>query len=298
MRILDLGSLNYDRTYEVHHFVEAKETIKAVQYREFCGGKGLNQSIAIARAGASVFHGGCVGADGEALIRELEQAGVDTTYIQRCDGPSGHAIIQVNEDGQNCIVICGGANDCVSEAYIDQVLAAFGQGDLLLLQNEISNVGYAIRRAHEKGLTVVFNPSPIDPSIATMDLEDVDLFVLNEVEGGALAHVSTNDAAEILDGLRRAFPHAAVVLTMGDQGSWYSGETGVVHQEIYPARAVDTTGAGDTYTGYLLAELSRGRSVEQAMECASAAAAISVGRHGASSSIPTMDEVYKILKIF
>lgn len=291
MKIINLGSLNMDKTYEVPHFVEAKETIKALAYREFCGGKGLNQSIAIARAGVPVIQGGCVGTDGEALVETLRQAGVDTSRIGRWDGPSGHAIIQINGDGQNCIVICGGANDQVTEDYIDDLLQDAEPGDLFLLQNETSNVGYAIHRAHERGMKVVFNPSPINEALMTLDLHEVDLFILNEVEGRALAGTPSEDAEDILAALRERYPAATVVLTVGEQGSWYSSPETRIHHEAHRAQVVDTTAAGDTYTGYLLAGLSRGQAIEMAMEQASAAAAIAVSRRGASTSIPMLAEV-------
>lgn len=291
MRILNLGSLNIDKTYEVTHFVEAKETVKALAYREFCGGKGLNQSIAIARAGASVVQGGCVGTDGDALVESLQQAGVDTSKISRSDGPSGHAIIQIDDEGQNCIVICGGANDLVTKDYIDDLLQMFEPGDMFLLQNETSNVGYAIRKAHEKGMTVIFNPSPINDALMELDLHNVDMFVLNEVEGRALANITSEDVEEILSALRQAFPTAAFVLTVGEQGAWYSSKETTLHSEAHRVHAVDTTAAGDTYTGYLLAELSRGQSIDTAMDYASIAAAIAVSRRGASTSIPVMEEV-------
>jgi len=122
MKVLNLGSLNIDKTYTVDHFAEAGETIQATTYAEFCGGKGLNQSIALAKAGAEVFHAGCVGQDGAALIETLESAGVKTELIRTNHEPSGHAVIQVNHSGQNKIMIFGGANTHIPPGYIDQVL--------------------------------------------------------------------------------------------------------------------------------------------------------------------------------
>lgn len=295
MKVLNLGSLNIDKTYTLDHFAEAGETIQATGYEEFCGGKGLNQSIALAKAGADVFHAGCVGRDGTALIETLKRAGVKTELIRTDHGPSGHAVIQVTPGGQNKIIIFGGANSHVPTEYIDQVLEHFNCGDMLLLQNEISNVSYAIEHAKEKGLTVVFNPSPINNSIARCDLSKTDYFILNEVEGRKLAGTHTEDAQEILRELRKQYPKAVFVLTLGDKGSYYADETTVFHQKIFPSDVIDTTGAGDTFTGYFLAGIAHGRPARDAMRYASLASSLSVSRHGASPSIPDQTEVCRIM---
>lgn len=295
MKILNLGSLNIDRTYRVKHLVEAKETIKAMKYEEFCGGKGLNQSIALAKAGADVFHAGCVGKDGNVLLDELKKAGVRTNYIRQGNGPSGHAVIQVNMEGQNNIIICGGANDEISVDYIDSVMENFSEGDMLLLQNEISNVDHAIKKGREKGLMVVFNPSPINDVIEQYDLHKIDYFIVNEVEGKKLAELSVEEPEKILGKLKEKFPKAAFVLTLGDRGSYYSDSSGTFYQKVFEADAVDTTGAGDTFTGYFLAGIASGKLPQESMEYASMASAISVSRHGASPSIPAFEEVHKKL---
>lgn len=297
MKILNLGSLNIDRTYRVNHLVEAKETIKAIKYEEFCGGKGLNQSVALAKAGANVFHAGCVGKDGNVLLDELRKAGVRTDYIRQSHGPSGHAVIQVNMEGQNSIIICGGANDEVSVDYINSVMENFSKGDMLLLQNEISNVDHAIKKGREKGLIIVFNPSPINDVINQYELQKVDYFIVNEVEGKKLAELSAEDPEKILERLKEKFPKAAFILTLGDQGSYYSDCSGTFYQKVFEVDAVDTTGAGDTFTGYFLAGIASGKLPQESMKYASMASAISVSRHGASPSIPAFEEVHKkILK--
>ncbi len=291
MKVLNLGSLNIDKTYIVEHFAEAGETIQAVTYKEFCGGKGLNQSIALAKAGADVFHAGCVGQDGTVLLEALQKAGVKTELIRTSREASGHAVIQVDCDGQNKIMIFSGANSDVTLEYIDEVLKHFTHGDMLLLQNEISNVSYAIEKAKEKGLTVVFNPSPISSSIEYYDLQKTDCFILNEVEGKKLANTLTEDAEEILRKLRGKYPKAVFVLTLGNKGSYYADDSVILHQEIFRTEVIDTTGAGDTFTGYFLAMIADGRSPEEAMRYASLASSISVSRRGASPSIPDYEEV-------
>lgn len=291
MKVLNLGSLNIDKTYIVEHFAEAGETIQATTYKEFCGGKGLNQSIALAKAGANVFHAGCIGRDGTILLETLKKAGVKTELIRKSRKPSGHAIIQVNREGQNKITIFGGANSDVSPEYIDEVLNHFAQEDMLLLQNEIANVPYAIEKAKKKGMAIAFNPSPISRSIEHYDLQKIDYFILNEVEGRKLAGTRTEDVRRILQSLRKKYPKPIFVLTLGEKGSYYADDSNLFHQKIFQTQVIDTTGAGDTFTGYFLAGIANGRSPGEAMRYASFASSISVSRHGAAPSIPGCEEV-------
>lgn len=295
MRVLNLGSLNLDKTYSVKKFVQPKETIQALQYEEFCGGKGLNQSVAIARAGAKVYHAGKVGADGEQLLRFLSEAGVQTDYIQRTERATGHAVIQVDETGQNNIIIWGGANADISKGDIDRVTEVFWPGEILLLQNEISNVDYAICRARQQKMKVVFNPSPINDTIQSYPLDLVDCFILNEVEGQSLAGTDCRDPEAIMNGLKARFPNAEFVLTLGEAGAYFFDRERTIFQKTYSVNAVDTTGAGDTFCGYFLGHIAQGRPVREALRMASAAAALSVTRKGAAQSIPTKSEVEAFL---
>ena len=290
-RVLNIGSLNYDRCYSVSTFVRAKETVSALGYTTHLGGKGLNQSVALARAGASVCHAGAVGAeDGDALLDCLRNSGVDVSRIQKLDGPSGHAIIQIDAAGQNCILIFGGANLCLEENYVDRVLADFAAGDILLLQNETSCVAYAMARAREKGMYVVLNPSPITERLLQAPLHLVDCLILNEVEGAALAGADM-DFPAMLERLAEKYPRAAVVLTLGEQGCLFRDGDLRLRQPAYTVRTVDTAAAGDTFTGYYLAGLARGDTPAVCLEQAARAAAIAVTRRGAAPSIPSRVEV-------
>ena len=290
MRILNLGSLNFDKVYDVSHFVSEGETILSRGYGEFLGGKGLNQSIALARAGAEVYHAGAVGPDGEPLRASLRDAGVDDRYLNQVETVSGHAIIQ-NAGSHNCIIVCGGANQCVDCGYIRQVLSDFGEGDLLLLQNETSNVPFAMEEAHRRGMKIAFNASPITAELMEYPMELVDYFLINEVEGKALSGVDSEDYQVILEGLFRRFPNAAIVLTVGEQGVLYRHKEIRESHGIYSVEAVDTTAAGDTFCGYFLTCLSKELPISQALDIASRASAIAVSRHGASNSIPHWNEV-------
>ena len=291
MKILSFGSLNLDKVYSVDHFVRAGETMSSAKLEEFCGGKGLNQSVAIARAGGEVYHAGCVGAaDGGMLLDMLRDSGADISMVRNLSCPSGHAIIQVNGDGQNCILLYGGANQQVSKEQIDETLEKFDAGDILVLQNEISNLSYLIEAAGKKGMTVVLNPSPMTESILSMPLQYVSYFLLNEVEAKDLCGQEAADE-EYPDMLLARFPGSKIVLTLGDRGCIYRDSD---HQISYPARkvqAVDTTAAGDTFTGFFVAAIAAGLDVHTALEQATKAAAISVGRKGAAPSIPTREEM-------
>ena len=295
MKILNLGSLNIDRVYSVPHFVQPKETISAVGYEEFCGGKGLNQSVALARAGALVYHAGAVGKDGEILVSMLESSGVSLDYLRKLDGASGHAVIQIDPSGQNNIIICGGANRKIDKDYIDEVISDFEEGDFLVLQNEISNVPYAMEAAKKKGMTVVFNPSPIDEGVFECDLSLVDYFVLNEVEGQALAGIQSEEPEIIKAALLEKFPDAIFMLTLGENGCYYFKKSLSSSREIFEVDVVDTTGAGDTFLGYFIASVAAGDPVHITLKKASAASAISIGKPGASPSIPDLGEVTNFL---
>lgn len=289
MKVLNFGSLNLDMVYQMDHIVRGGETFAADHLGRYPGGKGLNQSVALARAGAEVYHAGNIGPDGELLTATLREAGADTRHIRVLDAASGHAIIQVDARGENAIILYTGANGCVSEEQIDSVLSCFGAGDYLVLQNEINMVARIMEKAAEKGMKIVLNPSPMDGRIKALPLELVDIFLLNEIEGGEIAGCSQPD--EILDALEARFPRAQVVLTLGSRGSVYMHRGERIRQDIYKVKAVDTTAAGDTFTGFFISALLRGFTPAEALDVAAKASAIAVSRQGAAPSIPAWDEV-------
>lgn len=291
MNILSFGSLNLDKVYRVEHFVRPGETISGLSLEEHCGGKGLNQSIAIAKAGASVWHAGCVGqADGTPLLNALQESGVDISLVRQLACPTGHAIIQVDQEGQNCILLYGGANQQITTEQIDQTLAQFQPGDLLVLQNEINNLAYLMETAANRGMTIVLNPSPMNETILSLPLQHVSYFLLNEVEAQELCG-EDKDETLYPQLLLERFPNSRIVLTLGSRGSIYQDAHCRIQQPCYKVQTVDTTAAGDTFTGYFLASVSQGTEVAEALKRASKAAAISVSRRGASVSIPTQAEV-------
>ena len=289
MKVLNFGSLNLDYVYNVDHMVAAGETQNSLAMNTFCGGKGLNQSIALARAGARVYHAGLIGEEGAALYDALKEANVHTDFVKTIEGKSGHTIIQVDKNGQNCILLYGGANRCMCREYIDQVLEAFSQGDILLLQNEINLLDYLIDCAYDKGMRIVLNPSPYDENLDCCDLGKVSLFLINEIEGEQIT--GERKPEHILQKMKEAYPDAGVVLTLGGDGAVYQDDACLCRQPIYAVEAVDTTAAGDTFTGYFLTALIEGKSVEEGLDLAAKASAIAVTRKGAAPSIPLRSEV-------
>ena len=294
MKILNIGSLNIDYVYDVPRFVTRGETLSSERRSVFAGGKGLNQSIALGRSGAEVYHAGLIGSEGVFLRDLLADSGVDVDLVRVRDCPTGHAIIQRASDGDNCIILFGGANRCVDEAFVDDALARFSAGDWLLIQNETSCMSYAIRAAKRRGMRVVINPSPADDLLMECPLELVDCFVLNEGEAARISGRS-GDVDAMLAGMHERFPDASVVLTVGEAGSVCLEDGLVTSQEAFHVNAVDTTAAGDTFTGYYLSARARGEGVAAALRAASAAAALAVSRAGAAPSIPTQDELERFL---
>lgn len=293
MRILNFGSVNIDMVYRVDHFVRPGETIAARSFGRFAGGKGFNQSTALARAGADVSHFGHVGGDGRWLKEALAADGADVSLLGVLDdAPTGHAVIQVDAAGQNCIVIEGGANRRFSADDLRKALDGFGPGDMVLMQNETALVADMIAMAAAKGLSVAFNPAPMTADVAGYPLDKVDLFFVNETEAAELAGVATDAPETLLDALARRFPKATVVLTLGSRGA-VAREPGGADVSVAARKvaAVDTTAAGDTFIGYFLAERQRGASLAQAMERATAAAAWCVAHEGAAPSIPRLDAI-------
>ena len=293
-QILNFGSLNIDHVYSVEHIVSPGETIGSLGLAVYPGGKGLNQSIALARAGAQVAHVGMVGDDGAFLVDLLKESGVDCGYIRRqSELPSGHAIIQVDRSGQNAILLHEGANHAFTTEYIDHVLAENNSKSLILLQNEINLVVYIIESAKKCGHDVALNPSPFDRNLMDCDFGHVDILLLNEIEGRELSGADEADA--ILDYLKNKYPQMSVVLTLGGDGSALLKDGVIYRQDIHEMPVADTTAAGDSFTGYFLAGLLAGLTPARILRQAAVAAGLAVSRKGAASSIPWALEVGAVL---
>lgn len=291
MKVLNFGSLNIDYVYSVNDFVQKGETISSDKLNVFSGGKGLNQSLALSKAGVEVYHAGAIGEDGLLLEKLLRDNGVNTKFLRiLSDVRTGNAIIQKNNEGDNCIILYGGSNKAISKEMVDDALEKFEKGDWLLLQNEISEIPYIVEKAYEKGMKIVLNPSPMNDRIFDINLNYIHCFILNEVEAEALTEKS-DDKEVLLKKLQEKFPHAEIILTLGEDGSLYAKNNEVIEQKAYKVNVVDTTAAGDTFTGYYLAERLNGKIVKDSLDTAAKAAAIAVSRNGAAPSIPQKDEV-------
>lgn len=294
IKILNFGSCNIDYVYSMEHIVRTGETLPSYRLETFPGGKGLNQSIAIARAGATVYHAGCVGYDGGMLTDLLLESAVDISNVQTVDSKNGHAIIQVNARGDNAIFIYPGSNKMLTKAFVDSVLENFDAGDILLLQNEINLVDYIMEKAFGKQMRIVFNPSPFQEELRLLDLNKLSYMILNEVEAKELSGYESPE--ESLRFFKERYPDLKVILTLGEQGSVYVDQSQELRQSAYTVKVVDSTAAGDTFTGYFVAGISCGMTVQQSLRSASAAAALSVSRNGAAPSIPYKAEVLSALK--
>ncbi len=289
MRILNFGSLNIDYVHRVDHIARPGETVAGLSLEVFAGGKGANQSVALARAGAQVSHAGKVGEDGRWLLEKLERAGVDVSLIEvDPDVKTGHAVIQVDDAGENAILLHGGANQKIDRKQIDRALRSLGEGDLLLIQHEINDGPYLIETAAKQGLPVCLNPAPMSSAVRDGPLDKVSLLIVNETEGEALC--DETDPWEMLPRLVE-MTGGEVIVTLGDQGAIYFSGEEAIHQPAIHADVVDTTAAGDTFIGYYLAGRASGEPVERCLKTATTAASMCVAKAGAMDSIPNNLEV-------
>lgn len=289
MKILNFGSCNIDYVYSLDHVVKVGETETTHKLETFPGGKGLNQSIAVARAGVKIYHAGCVGNDSELLTNILQENGVDISYLKTIDAKNGHAVIQVSSRGENSIFLYPGSNEMITTDFVDTVLDNFNAGDIILLQNEINNLDYIVKKAYQKGMCIILNPSPFNERISEINFSMLSYIVLNEVE---LSGIS--GCAELEEGLvylKSKYPWLKVILTLGENGSVFVNGNQEFRQAAFKVDVVDTTAAGDTFMGYFVAELSMGTEYSRILKIASAASAVTVSRKGAAPSIPNRSEV-------
>lgn len=293
--LVNFGSLCIDWVYQVPNLVSAGVTTSSSSRATYPGGKGLNQSIAASLAGAQVLHFGAVGDDGGALVAALRQAGVNTKGVVTIDSASGHAVIQVDEAGQNGIVIYPGANQLIPSEQRDRAMNTLRSGDWLLLQNETNDVAAIITQAWELGIKVAVNLAPADDRIHGYPLQYAALLIVNEIEAMALAGCS--EPHEAFTALKVRYPDMDIVLTLGREGLWCAvGGTGeTLAGDAYSVTAVDETAAGDAFIGYLMAAIVMGKALPDALSEATAAGALTVTQAGASTSIPRREEVEALL---
>ena len=291
MKILVFGSINIDMVFSVNHMVLPGETIKSSSMTKNAGGKGANQSVALAKSGSEVYFAGRIGSDGLWLKDLLSDNGVDITYLKEVEGPTGQAIIQLDKNKQNSIIILSGANGKIAENEIDEVLSNFDSDDYLVLQNEIPKVNYLINMAKAKGMKICLNPSPFEKEILDWNLEKVDLMIVNEIEASQLLQTEESDCLKLLDLLTEKYINCDFVLTAGSEGAYYKGKEGVSFASSIDVKVVDTTAAGDTFLGYFVTLISEGNACDEALSDACFAAGLAVSKFGAIQSIPTRKEV-------
>ncbi|HEY0275000.1 MAG TPA: ribokinase [Paenirhodobacter sp.] len=291
MTVFNLGSINADHVYRLPHLPAPGETLAALSYGVGLGGKGANQSVALARAGALVHHIGAIGADGRWMADRMAAAGVDCRLVAELPGASGHAIIEVDPAAENLIIIHPGANRAISAAQVLAALATARTGDWLVLQNETSAQIEAARAADAAGLRVVYSAAPFEAAAVRAVIGHIGLLIVNEIEAAQLCA----DFGVAL----RDLPVSQLVVTLGAKGAiWYDLALGTeVAAPPFHVTPVDTTGAGDTFAGYLVAALAEGQPPAAAMRLASGAAALKVTRAGAADAIPARAEVEAFLAV-
>lgn len=289
MKILNFGSVNVDTTYRVPHFVRPGETLSASSVERNVGGKGFNQSVALAKAGCQVYHAGHIGPDGESILDLCRSYGVDTTYLTAVDHPTGNAIIQVDEKGANCILLYGGANQAMEPDFFRQVLSHFQPGDVLVAQNEINCMNELLSLAHQAGLRIAINPAPMNDAIRPESLALASWIILNETEAEGLTGQS--GLADQLTALSQRFPDSAFLLTLGVRGAVYQEGGRLYTSGACKVSAVDTTAAGDTFAGFFLAALVQGKTPDTALLEATRASALAVMQKGAAQSVPSLEQV-------
>lgn len=254
----------------------------------------MNQSCSLAKAGVEVYHAGMIGRDGTAFLDACREFGVRSEFIRVVDVPTGHTVIQVDKNAQNSILLFGGANQALTETFVEEVLSYFGPEDILLLQNEINLLTCIVDRAYARGMRIALNPSPFNSRLEEVDLRKISVFLLNEVEGSQIT--GEKEERNILVGLKEKFPEASFLLTLGVKGAIYADRDQEIFQPAFPVKAVDTTAAGDTFTGYFLAGVSEGVPVKEILRRCAMASAITVSRKGAVPSIPYREEVLSRLE--
>ena len=287
MIVYNLGSINIDQVYTVPHFPQAGETLATLSYMRALGGKGANQSIALAQAGAQVTHIGAIHPADNWLITEMQSYGVDCSAVQHSEAATGHAIVAVNTAGENQILLHAGANAAIDIPAAITLLDQASHEDWALLQNETNGAADFVAAAKAKGVKIAYSAAPFDANVALALLPDLDLLVVNEGEAAALA-AATNTAPDQL-----GVPH--LVITKGAEGATYYDGTCVLTQQAFPVEAIDTTGAGDCFYGYFLAALIAHEPIERALQQATAASALQVTKAGAAEAIPSKADVLEFI---
>jgi ribokinase len=296
MAVFNFGSINIDHVYSVPHFVQPGETLSSSMYQSILGGKGANQSVALAKANNQVFHIGAIGGSDRGFIEPMKEAGVNCDFIREMsDVASGHAVIQVTPDAENSIILFGGANQTITNEHVTSALAAAKPNDWVLLQNETNAIDTVIEEAHKRNLNIAFNPAPMTESVKKLPLNKLTLLVVNEVEAKQLTGESAVEAIKVA--LKASYPTTKILLTLGKAGVWFVEGDVEEFCAAFKVEAIDTTAAGDTFIGFFLAAYQSNMAIAEALKYACAASALAVMKTGAGPSIPSVDEVTAFLQV-
>lgn len=293
MAVINFGSINIDHVYQVDQFVQPGETISSSNYQQLLGGKGANQSIALAKAGSDVWHVGRLHELDAHIKQTMIKHGINCKYVNCTETPTGHAIIQVASSGENAIVLFGGANSELCNQDILRALDGASPNDWVLTQNETSGIEEVLRQAKDKGLQVAFNPAPMTDSVKDLPFECIDLLIVNEVEAAELSGAKNIDDTESY--FRKSWPHAEVIITLGKKGVRMLREDETLNVQAFEVEAIDTTAAGDTFIGYFLSAYNQKQNCADALRRGCAASALAVTKAGAAQSIPSIEEVDQFL---
>ena len=269
MAVINFGSINIDHVYQVDHFVQPGETLDTNDYQVLLGGKGANQSIALANAGIEVLHVGCINENDVQFKQAMIKQGINGRFIRCTEVPSGHAIIQVTPSGENAIFLFGGANREINSQDIGKAIASSNPDDWVLLQNETTGTAEVLAKSKAQGLRVAFNPAPMTDDIKSLNFAHIDLLIVNEVEAAELSGQTDMPAIEAF--FKQHFAHGEVIITLGKQGAKLlspanaAGESEIM-VPAFIVDAVDTTAAGDTFIGYFIAHYQQYNQAKQALE--------------------------------
>lgn len=294
MKVFNYGSINIDHIYRVGNFVRPGETLASDNYRMMLGGKGANQSIALVKAGVMVQHIGRISDSDEWICKKLQEYGIGAYCLQLVDEPTGHAIIQVSDAGENSILLYGGANQSNSLNNLAEYISNGESGDWLLLQNECNLTAEALKLAKKQEMTVAFNPAPMTDDVRDMPLECVDYLIVNEIEAEGLLNqtdINADQPEKLLEQLHARYPTLKIVLTLGDKGVMYKDASSEINVGAQKIKVIDSTAAGDTFIGYFIQQSMSGSTIKTALEVATKASAITVQTLGASESIPDISTV-------
>jgi ribokinase len=301
-KIVVIGSSNVDLLMKMDRLPEKGETVTDAVFMQVYGGKGANQAVAAARAGGNVAFVNCVGEDAYTpqMVQNYKTDGIDTRFVFNEKGmASGHALIMIGGEGMNYLSVAPGANYELTPAKIDEALPVIDEAAMIVMQYEIpeETIKYVIDLANGKNIPVMWNCAPARDFDASY-IPKINILVLNEVEAGFLAGMTVENQADaekaadilIAKGVEK------VIITLGSQGAFVVTKNEKVSVPSYKVEAVDTTAAGDTFCGSFAVALVEGKSLKEALQFASAAAAISVTRMGAQPSAPTRAEIDGFLK--